>query len=715
MRIIRKRSAKRLLACALGLCLAAGLTAYGPVYAASDFTTSAPFNGTGRSTYTHKGKYSGNLIVNGVDVSVWQSQKSNWKTAKKNGVDYAIMRVTWTGYRKDIHSYKNNDSNFETYYKNAKAAGVMVGCYVFSQATTVKEAQNEADFAIKRLKKLGITPKDLELPVYMDYEFAGGSSGRLTGIKKSRATKCAVAFCKRIHEAGYKTGVYANTVFFNNTLDASQLPSYADLWCAQYYSRCNSGVNYSKWQYSSSARIGGVLYKNGNTGSTDVNFWYLNKKSKMKNVTDVYGVTELNYTGGAIEPELEIYAGSKLLKEGTDYIIGGISNVKKGTKTAYAYVQGFGDYEGYIIIPFTIGSGYISRPGLKKCYDDNGNLFIGNASEFDGVSAPVLSSMAEDTDAEEEAAEEQTDEAADEEENAEDTSAPEETAETPAEESQEPMTDAELEKLAETAAPEENAPETVEEILAEEDEIYTDEEAEAVAEEDPEAVSGETAENTEDEELVEDMDVSEDSSDAQGAASDALLIGKNSCGSYLRNVPENITVSKLLSSLGIKKSYRDHYSLAVIDAKGAKKSGSTKVRTGMMLGVYKDSKLIGTANIAVNGDLLYGTGETFVNNNSVTVKKTSIKKLKAVKNGFSITVKKRSSVKGYQLKYSTNSGMSGAKKVKFSTDPSVVSTKITGLKGGKKYYVQVRCYKKENGKKYYSKWSTKKSVTTKKG
>ena len=34
----------------------------------------------------------------------------------------------------------------------------------------VKEAIKEADFAVKRLKSLGIGPKDLALPVYMDYD-----------------------------------------------------------------------------------------------------------------------------------------------------------------------------------------------------------------------------------------------------------------------------------------------------------------------------------------------------------------------------------------------------------------------------------------------------------------------------------------------------------------------------------------------------------------
>ena len=43
-----------------------------------------------------------------------------------------------------------------------------------------------------------------------------------------------------------------------------------------------------------------------------------------------------------------------------------------------------------------------------------------------------------------------------------------------------------------------------------------------------------------------------------------------------------------------------------------------------------------------------------------------------------------------------------------------VSKKITGLKGGKRYYVRIRTYKTISGTKYYSPWSKAKTVTTKK-
>ena len=93
---------------------------------------------------------------------------------------------------------------------------------------------------------------------------------------------------------------------------------------------------------------------------------------------------------------------------------------------------------------------------------------------------------------------------------------------------------------------------------------------------------------------------------------------------------------------------------------------------------------------------------------------TSITSLTKGTKSFTVKWKKKTkNVSGYQIRYSRNSSMSDASK-KTISGTKTTSKKITGLKGGKKYYVQVRTYKKVGDKKYYSAWSKKKSVITKK-
>ena len=353
-----RKKTSRILSTALVLVLTLSLMAgilpvIDPAYAASEFKYASPFSKTGYSTYYHNGRFTDNLIVNGVDISDWQSKKCRFGDAKAAGVDYSIMRVTWTSYGRS-KLVLHNDENFSYQYANAKANGVMCGVYVFSQAKNATEGAREAQFAIDRLRALGIGPKDLALPVYMDYEFAGGVLGRMHGISKTAATNAAVAFCNTIKSAGYTPGIYANTTFFGSYLATAQFAPDVDLWCAQYYKRNQSGVNYSKWQYSSSAKIDGMLSYLGTKGRIDVDFWYLNKKeAKSSVVTKIKGKTTLS-AADAKAPKFKLYDGSKLLKEGTDYMVGGIRNNKIGN--GYAYIKGIGKYGGYALVPLKIDS-----------------------------------------------------------------------------------------------------------------------------------------------------------------------------------------------------------------------------------------------------------------------------------------------------------------------------------------------------------------------
>ena len=341
----KKRIASITLAMTLCLSLIVGMAVTEPAYA---FTGNSPFIG---GAYNHNARFTGNVVANGVDVSWWQSDKSNWSQAKAAGVDYTIIRVTYTG-----TSPKNFkmavDSRFANHYSKAKAAGVMTGVYVFSQAKNADEGRKEAQFAVARLKALGIGPKDLDLPVYFDYEF----NSRLTAknLTKANGTAAANAFCSVIRSNGYQPGIYANLTFFRNYLDVSKIGNDVDMWCAQYYSSCGLGSRYSKWQYTSSGKINGILNSVGLwKSSVDCNFWYLDPRSQLSSGAVVSGGTgTFDYTGGPIKPGVKVTRGGSTLREGVDYKVGYLNNVKPGT--AYVYVKGIGSYSGYKLVPFTI-------------------------------------------------------------------------------------------------------------------------------------------------------------------------------------------------------------------------------------------------------------------------------------------------------------------------------------------------------------------------
>lgn len=93
--------------------------------------------------------------------------------------------------------------------------------------------------------------------------------------------------------------------------------------------------------------------------------------------------------------------------------------------------------------------------------------------------------------------------------------------------------------------------------------------------------------------------------------------------------------------------------------------------------------------------------------------KSAVKKLKKGKKSFTVYVKKQpKQTSGYQVQYSTSKKFKSPK-TKSLTSYKKTSLKVKKLKKHKKYYVRVRTYKKVGKAKYYSSWSSAKSVKTK--
>ena len=86
------------------------------------------------------------------------------------------------------------------------------------------------------------------------------------------------------------------------------------------------------------------------------------------------------------------------------------------------------------------------------------------------------------------------------------------------------------------------------------------------------------------------------------------------------------------------------------------------------------------------------------------VKQPALKVKKTGKGRLKCSWKKNTKANSYQIMYGTKASMQGAKTIAIKKAGTVKKT-ITGLKAGKKYYVQIRSCKTVNKKKYYSSWS----------
>lgn len=201
---------------------------------------------------------SGEVIRPGIDVSEWQGN-IDWAAVAASGVEFAIIRAAWRGTGAGTLS---EDSKFVQNIEGAKANGLKVGVYIFSQAITVEEGIEEAQYLMNCIQGY-----DVDLPLVLDYEYSGGSNGRLYAARLSRqtATDICNAFCAEVEGNGYQAMVYANPYMLGTQLYREQM---GRLWLAHYTGQTDYAGDYDFWQFSSNGVIPGV------SGATDLNFWF---------------------------------------------------------------------------------------------------------------------------------------------------------------------------------------------------------------------------------------------------------------------------------------------------------------------------------------------------------------------------------------------------------------------------------------------------------
>lgn len=196
----------------------------------------------------------------GIDVSTWQGD-IDWNKVKNDGIEFAMLRSSFGKENPD----KQTDNKFHQNYKNAKAAGVPIGAYHYSYATTVEDAKKEADFFLSIVKGC-----QFEYPVAFDIEDASQMN-----LGKTRITDIIMTFCERVQAAGYYVSLYTNLDWISNRIDMSRAKAF-DVWLAQWSSKPTYSGSFGMWQYTSSGSVSGI------SGSVDMNIAYYDYPSIIK-------------------------------------------------------------------------------------------------------------------------------------------------------------------------------------------------------------------------------------------------------------------------------------------------------------------------------------------------------------------------------------------------------------------------------------------------
>ena len=150
---------------------------------------------------------------------------------------------------------------YDTYNANAKAAGLDVGVYYYTNATS--EAMADAELALLRQAVYG---KELTLPVAVDVE--DNKLKQLSTLDLSNLTAYAL---EQVEKMGFYAQLYTYTSYANTHLDMARLAGRWDVWLADYTGKTpNVTFNYNAHQHTSSGNVPGI------SGNVDLNVTTLN-------------------------------------------------------------------------------------------------------------------------------------------------------------------------------------------------------------------------------------------------------------------------------------------------------------------------------------------------------------------------------------------------------------------------------------------------------
>lgn len=190
-----------------------------------------------------------------VDVSRYQGL-IDWAQVAAAGYKGAMLKTVSTNRKLSKRADGLYiDPTFETNYRNARAAGLDVGVYYYTYATS--EAMADAELALLRQAVYG---KELTLPVAVDVE-----DNRLGKLDKQSLTDLTAYALHEVEQMGFYAQLYTYTGY-KYELDMARLSSRWDVWLADYTGKTpNVTFNYNAHQHTSKGSVPGI------TGNVDLN------------------------------------------------------------------------------------------------------------------------------------------------------------------------------------------------------------------------------------------------------------------------------------------------------------------------------------------------------------------------------------------------------------------------------------------------------------
>ena len=193
----------------------------------------------------------------GIDVSAFQGN-IDWTQVRDSGIRFAMIRLGYRGYGQKGTLVE--DEYAQINLQGAYQAGLAIGAYFFSQATSIEEVDEEIEFLLNILGD-----RKLDMPIVLDWEYISDTA-RTAHVDGRTLTDCLLHFCRVMEEKGYQPMIYFNWHQSTNMLKLCELEEYP-FWLALYQDRMTYPYRVEMWQWTCTGRVPGI------NGDVDINVY----------------------------------------------------------------------------------------------------------------------------------------------------------------------------------------------------------------------------------------------------------------------------------------------------------------------------------------------------------------------------------------------------------------------------------------------------------
>lgn len=188
-------------------------------------------------------KYKNKDTKIGIDISHWQGD-INYKKVKKAGVEFVYIRV---GRGNGVGEEYILDDNFIEYIKGFNKVKIPVGVYFYSNANSKKDAEAEAKWILKQIKKY-----DVDLEIVFDWE--NWNYFQEYDLNFHDLTEMYKAFENVVEKNNHKALLYGSKYYLEEIFTNIDFP----VWVAHYTENTNYSGEYKVWQLCSNGRVDGI-------------------------------------------------------------------------------------------------------------------------------------------------------------------------------------------------------------------------------------------------------------------------------------------------------------------------------------------------------------------------------------------------------------------------------------------------------------------------